>query len=117
MKIAGMILVLSLLAPAMAAAQAAPPRAAPAPALCAAPIGATCRPLAAPACSGHGQSLAGACACTPGWSGTNCEAPQVALVCSGHGEMVGGRCLCSTFWTGPDCGTAGLSLTGRVVGR
>lgn len=120
MKIVRVALALGLMLPAVAAAQGSAPRALPAPGapvrLCAAPIGTSCQPLAAPACTGHGQPAGGACSCTPGWTGPTCGIPaSVGADCNGHGDMVAGRCVCSTFWMGADCGTAGLSLTGRFV--
>ncbi len=118
MRMVRIALALGMLLPAMALAQGAGPAPAPAPMtrLCAAPLGTTCQPLAAPVCTGHGQMAGAACSCSPGWSGLNCEIPVApGTACNGHGDMVAGRCGCSTFWMGADCGTAGLSLTGRLV--
>ncbi len=112
MKIVRMALAFSLVLFAVAAAQTPAPRG-PGPLdkpACTA--GMSC-PSAAAICSNHGRLVAGLCACSPGWSGSSCEA-LAGSICNGHGSMNNGRCICSTFWMGPDCSMAGFSLTGPV---
>ena len=56
-----------------------------------------------PGCHGHGECVAGACICDPGYDGESCELSVCPLLCSGQGEYSAGECVCRPGWKGKEC--------------
>ena len=61
------------------------------------------------ACSGHGHTDFGRCACDPRWTGADCATPEQPPDCGAHGLASRGRCLCEAGWKGRTCQTAQLT--------
>jgi len=66
----------------------------------------TVDPCAAVSCGTNGNCVAGACECSDGYTGEQCEIGPCANVnCGDHGVCVAGACDCSDGYTGEECET------------